>query len=108
MAPDSESPDAPIQQLPLPLAQLYRRSQNALNPIERFHAAYYVWEAALKLLASAAIVEYASLASADPEINAALQALARPAIGHWWGFVKKTLPFLAQHGHSSAREMHDF
>ena len=41
-----------VQRLPLPLAQLYRRAHNAKSPLERHHAAYYLWEAALKLLGS--------------------------------------------------------
>ena len=39
-----------LQRLPLPLAQLCRRSQNAKTPLEQHLAAYYLWEASLKLL----------------------------------------------------------
>jgi hypothetical protein len=92
MAPQSTSPDGLIARLPLPLAQLFRRAHNAIAPLERFHAAYYTWEAGLKLLASACIVEYAACPAQDAEVNAVLQALARPAIGHWWAFVKNSSP----------------
>ena len=44
------------RRLPLPLAQLYRRAHNAKTPLDRHLTAYYLWEAALKLLASAAVV----------------------------------------------------
>ena len=34
------------RRLPLRLAQLYRRAQNAKTPFDRHQAAYYLWEAA--------------------------------------------------------------
>ena len=51
--------DELARRLPLPLAQLYRRAHNAKTDLERHNAAYYLWEAALKLLGAAAIVAYA-------------------------------------------------
>ena len=57
--------DAALGKWPLPLAQLFLRAQNGKNPLERHHAAYFVWEAALKLLGSVAIVEYAGLEARD-------------------------------------------
>jgi hypothetical protein len=45
-----------VGRLPLPLAQLYRRAHNALAPLEQHLAAFYLWEASLKLLTSAAVV----------------------------------------------------
>ena len=35
-----------VQRLPLPLAKLVRRAQNAKTPLDRHQAAYYLWEAA--------------------------------------------------------------
>src|SRR5215831_10217268 len=87
-----------LGKLPLPLAQLYRRAHNAKTPQERHHAAYYLWEAALKLLGSVAIVEYAELGDHDPELARRLQNLARPSLGHWWEFVRRLLPVLADRG----------
>jgi serine/threonine protein kinase len=87
-----------LRRLPLPLAQLYRRAHNAKTPLERHHAAYYLWEAALKLLACVAVVEYAELGDHDPELAERLRNLARPALGHWWEFVRRLLPVLADHG----------
>jgi hypothetical protein len=49
-----------VQRLPLPLAKLVRRAQNAKTPLDRHQAAYYLWEASLKLLASVAVVEVPS------------------------------------------------
>ena len=71
--------------LPLPLAQLHRRASNAKTPLERHHAAYYLWEAALKLLASVAIVEYtgSESQSRSPELSDKFKNLARPSLGHW-------------------------
>src|SRR5438445_11282967 len=45
-----------LRRLPLPLAQLYRRAHNTKTPFEQFLTAYYLWEAALKLLGAVAIV----------------------------------------------------
>ncbi len=87
-----------LRQLPLPLAQLYRRAHNAKTPLERHQAAYYLWEASLKLLGSVAIVEYAELGDQDPELAERLRNLVRPALGHWWEFVRRLVPILADAG----------
>jgi WD40 repeat protein/serine/threonine protein kinase len=84
-----------LHRLPLPLAQLYRRAQNAKTALERHLTAYYLWEAALKLLASVAVVEYAERGATDPALAERLQNLARPSLGHWWEFVRLLLPVLA-------------
>jgi eukaryotic-like serine/threonine-protein kinase len=87
-----------IRQLPLPLAQLYRRAHNAKTPHERHHASYYLWEAGLKLLGSVAVVVYAEAREHDPELAERLQNLARPSVGHWWEFVRRLAPVLADQG----------
>src|SRR3954465_8409899 len=86
------------RRLPLPLAQLYRRAHNAKTPLERHHAAFYLWEAALKLLGSVAVVAYADLPRHDDALAQRLENLARPALGHWWEFVRRLLPPLADAG----------
>jgi WD40 repeat protein/serine/threonine protein kinase len=83
-----------LRRLPLPLAQLYRRAHNAKTPLERHLTAYYLWEAALKLLASGVVVEYAGRGRPDPQAEA-LQKLARPSLGHWWEFVRRLVPPVA-------------
>src|SRR5438552_2039547 len=87
-----------VQRLPLPLVKLVRRAQNAKTPLDRHQAAYYLWEASLKLLASVAVVEYAELGDRDPELVAMLENLARPTVGHWWEFVRRLVPVLAGSG----------
>jgi serine/threonine-protein kinase len=87
-----------LRQLPLPLAQLYRRTHNAKTPQERHHAAYYLWEASLKLLGAVAVVEYAEAGDHDPDLAERLQNLARPSVGHWWEFVRRLVPVLAERG----------
>src|SRR6266446_7765909 len=97
-----------VRRLPLPLAQLYRRAHNAKTALERHQTAYYLWEAALKLLGSVAIVEYAELGDHDPKLAERLQNLARPSLGHWWEFVRKLVPVLAAAGDQhfiTAREL---
>jgi hypothetical protein len=85
-----------VRELPLPLAQLYRRAHNASAPLERHQATYYCWEAGLKLLASAALLEYAGRGGGDPAVTARLGNLARPSLGHWWEFVHQLVPHLAE------------
>jgi hypothetical protein len=85
-----------LHRLALPLAQLYRRAHNAKTPLERHQAAYYLWEAALKLLGSVLVIEYAESSEHDTQLTELLQNLARPAIGHWWEFVRGLLPILAR------------
>jgi hypothetical protein len=85
-----------VRRLPLPLAQLYRRGHNAKTPLERHHAAFYLAEAALKLLAAVAVVEYAERPEHDPQLAERLQSLARPALGRWWEFARRLVPVLAE------------
>ena len=87
-----------LRRLPLPLAHLYRRACNAKSVLERHLTAFYLWEAALKLLASAAVVEYAECGRHDPALTERLHNLARPALGHWWEFVRLVVPALADSG----------
>jgi hypothetical protein len=84
-----------IRQLPLPLAQVYRRAKNARTALERHQAAYYCWEAAVKLLGACAVLEYAQRGARDPRLTERLQSLARPSLGHWWEFCRELLPLLA-------------
>ncbi len=73
-----------------------RRAHNAKTPLERHLAAYFFWEAGLKLLASVAIVEYAEKSDPDPDLTERLKNLARPSVGHWWEFVRRLVPVLAE------------
>ena len=59
MYEEIQADDALLRGLPLPIARLYRRALNAKTVLERHQAAYYVWEASLKLLGSVAVAEYA-------------------------------------------------
>jgi hypothetical protein len=78
-----------LSRLPLPLAQLYRRACNAKSAPERHRATYYLWETALKLLGSAAVVSFLHTGrTPDARLAEILQALARPAVGHWWAMVR--------------------
>jgi WD40 repeat protein/serine/threonine protein kinase len=84
-----------VRRLPLPLAQLYRRAHNAHTALERHLTAFYLWEAALKLLASVAVVEYADRPEHDPQLAERLTGLARPSLGQWWEFARRLVPILA-------------
>jgi WD40 repeat protein/serine/threonine protein kinase/tetratricopeptide (TPR) repeat protein len=100
--------DELARRLPLPLAQLYRRAHNAKGPRDRHDTAYCLWEAALKLLGATAVVAYAEHGAPAPELAERLRNLARPALGHWWEFVRLLVPVLADAGDAgfaAAREL---
>ncbi|UQA58085.1 tetratricopeptide repeat protein [Polyangium aurulentum] len=61
---------APPPALPLPIAALLRRARNATDPTRRHLAAYYAWEASLRLTVAA-----------EPPSDAS--TLAMPSVGHW-------------------------
>jgi hypothetical protein len=107
MPNESTADEALLQRLPLPLAQLYRRAHNAKTALERHQAAFYVWEAGLKLLGAAAIVAYAERGAPEPELAECLQNLARPALGHWWEFVRRLVPVLADGGDTGFIQVRD-
>jgi hypothetical protein len=87
-----------VRRPPLPLARLYRRAQNAKSPFDRHQAAYFLCEAALRLLASTAVVRFAEQPEHDPALVEALKKLARPSLGDWWGIVRRLIPVLADAG----------
>jgi WD40 repeat protein/serine/threonine protein kinase len=97
-----------VERLPLPLAQIYRRAHNAWDVRLRHDNACYLWEAALKLLGSAAIAAYAEQGGHDPQLEQGLQNLARPALGHWRGFVRELVPALARAGDPGFRAVDEF
>jgi hypothetical protein len=84
--------------LPLPLAQPGRRAHNAKSALERHQAAFYLWEAALKLLGTVCVVEDARLGGPEAGLDDCLQNLARPSLGHWWELVRRLTPVLADRG----------
>src|SRR5205085_10027548 len=98
MAPAFACDEDLVRRLPLPLAQLLRRAHNAKTALERHLTAFYLWEAALKLLGSAAVVEYAARGEPHPQLAERLQNLARPSLGHWWELVRLLTAELAERG----------
>jgi eukaryotic-like serine/threonine-protein kinase len=97
-----------IGRLPLPLAHLYRRADNAKTPLERHQAAFYLWEAALKLLSSVAVVSYADTRHHDEQLLERLKSLARPALGHWWEYIRLLTPILADLGDPGFTAVREF
>jgi WD40 repeat protein/serine/threonine protein kinase len=96
-----------LQTLPLPLAQLCRRAHNVRTPLACHQAAWYLWEAALKLLASVAVAEYADLPSHDPNLVERLKCLARPSLGQWWELIRRIVPVLAEQGDAGFAAVRD-
>ncbi len=91
MLGDSGLDEDLIRRLPLPLAKLYRHAANAKSALDRHQAAYFLWEAALKLLAVSAIVSYAERAEHDPKLAEQLKTLARPSLGEWRKYLRLLL-----------------
>ena len=92
----------------MPLAQLYRRAHNAKSGQDRHHAAYYLWEAALKLLGASAVACYLDSGRApDAALAELLHNLGRPSVGHWWALIRALTVELADHdsGFSALREL---
>jgi YD repeat-containing protein len=96
-----------VRRLPLPLAQLYRRAHNAHGAQNRHQAAYFLWEAALKLLGCTAVAEYAARNQPGSALTERLSNLARPAVGHWWEFVRLLVPVLADGGDEAFGKVRD-
>ena len=61
----------------------------------------------MKLLGSVAIVEYAEVGDDDPAMCERLQNLARPSTGHWWEFVRRLVPLLADAGDEHFSQVRD-
>jgi serine/threonine protein kinase len=85
-----------LHRLPLPLAQLYRRAHNAKTPLEQYLAAFYLWEAAIKLLGAVAVAEYAARGTPEPRYASALEMMVRPSLWHWWQCARLLVPALAE------------
>jgi serine/threonine protein kinase len=96
-----------VQNLPLPLARLYRRTYNSIDPLKQHQAAIYLWEATIKLISSAAVVEFAAQSDKDKALQEMLRALARPTLGQWCGFARHLIPVLAEND-PAFRKAHDF
>ncbi|HEV3164920.1 MAG TPA: serine/threonine-protein kinase, partial [Isosphaeraceae bacterium] len=95
-----------VRRLPLPLAQLYARACNKTGDA-RLNTASCLWEAALKLLGSVAIVNYADRGQHSPELSEQLKSLSRPPLGEWWKYVRILLPVLADAGDEGFRAVRE-
>lgn len=82
-----------IHRLPLPLAQLYRKTHTVESPAEQHQTALELWAAALKLLGSVALVTYAD--GGDPAFAPRVGSFARPQLADWWRALRVLLPPLA-------------
>jgi serine/threonine-protein kinase len=86
-----------LVRLPLPLAQLYSRAYNARDPRSRHDYTFYLFEALVKVAASAAIAAYLHDvqrgAARAPAIDSLLAQLALPSLGQWVGMLRE----LARH-----------
>jgi hypothetical protein len=86
--------------LPLPLARLYALAYRARTERERHDRALHLAEASVKLFAAAVIGRYRSLGIRSEPVDAALEKLVMPALGHWSKVARETLFFLGN-GHDA-------
>ena len=91
--------------LPLPLAQLYVRANNAKEAQDRHNKSLSLLEATVKLVATLLISAYvADRHRGEPgseELNRALQELSKPSQGHWIGFVRELSHYYGQPPHTA-------
>ncbi|MBP9890338.1 MAG: protein kinase [Planctomycetes bacterium] len=87
---------ADIARLPLPLAQTLRRALNAKSPQEAHTAAYYFFECALKLSASAQIGVYVALGCESAQLNELIENITRASTGHWLAILREVSAYLAK------------
>lgn len=96
MSSDSRLDEDLIRRLPLPLAQLYRRANNAKTAIEQHLTAFYLWEVSIKLLAATAVAEYVARGERDPTLDEGIRNLANPGLGQWWECIRILVPKLGR------------
>jgi hypothetical protein len=92
---DTQQLQSAISTFPLPLAQALRRAVNAKSTQEQHNGAYYFFESALKLSASAQLGVYFSLGCPHGPLNQLIENLTRPSVGHWLALLRETAAFLA-------------
>lgn len=92
---------ADIARLPLPLAQTLRRALNAKSPQEAHTAAYYFFECALKLSASAQIGVYVALGCQDAQLNELIENITRASTGHWLAILREVSSHLSKRADKS-------
>ena len=83
------SPPTLVPRLATPLAELLVRTLNGKSAVERHHCAFYLGEAALKLVGAAAVASWcASDPAEDDPLRRRVSALARPSLGQWLAWVR--------------------
>ncbi|MCC6151782.1 MAG: serine/threonine protein kinase [Planctomycetes bacterium] len=72
-----------LQLLPWPLANALKRAHNDKTAQGRHNAAYYFFEASLKMAACAQVGSYLALCASDPKLDEELKSLAKASAGSW-------------------------
>jgi WD40 repeat protein/serine/threonine protein kinase len=98
---------ADIARLPLPLAQTLRRALNAKSPQEAHTAAYYFFECALKLSASAQIGVYVALGCQEAQLNELIENITRASTGHWLAILREVSSHLSKRSDKSLIPLSD-
>ena len=88
-----------LLRLPLPLAQLYARANNAKDARSRHDHTFYLFEAMIKLAAAPGIAAYVrDVRNGMPRsmaLDKALLPLALPSLGHWVAMLREAARYFA-------------
>jgi formylglycine-generating enzyme required for sulfatase activity/serine/threonine protein kinase len=88
-----------LLRLPLPLAQLYARANNAKDARSRHDHTFYLFEALVKLAAAPGIAAYVRDVRAgvprSSNLDKALLPLALPSLGHWVAMLRESSRYFA-------------
>lgn len=86
---DLADPQATLSRLAQPLAEVLVRALNGKSAVERHHCAFYLGEAALRLVGAAAVCAWRQeRRDAGDPLDGRVAGLARPSMGVWVAWVR--------------------
>ncbi len=98
-----------LLRLPLPLAQLYARANNAKDARSRHDHTFYLFEALVKLAAAPGIAAYVrDVRAGAPRtlaLDKALLPLALPSLGHWVSMLRESARHFASRSDAATHPM---
>jgi serine/threonine protein kinase len=96
MEPFPRIDDGLVSRLPLPLAQLCLRAQDAKTPAEQLLNSFYLWEATLRLVGSVVLLEFAGRDEPLPTIAKQIAPFAQPTLANCWNWVSQLVPWVPE------------
>jgi predicted ATPase len=80
-----------LETYPQPLAATYARFVEQRDPASQHAVLLVLFEALLKYLAAVAASQHLRLGGQDPDVQAALDHLRRPSLGHWAALLRASV-----------------